>query len=276
MTRVEADQGDAFHFVFLDDSESLRESCIATGIVQLGERKVEVHAVADEATLLGVVEEIPRIDAVIVDIHLEAGHGYEVMERLFETHQQHIEDALVCFTCTEIAESDRQAIDAFSKATGLSVFWFGKPIQFREYFLVLASHFESKVVFEQAIIPALSAIHPDELRLEYFPNKRLASKRHFLGGVPHGSFEGWFFEGGGCCFLANYHQGQRHGEFIDYYEDGRVRCQGRFEHGLQSGVWNTYWPNGEPADQRLYEQGCEVGEPREWDETGNLRVRRDT
>ena len=232
MNLVDAEQSDAFHFVFLDDSESLRESCLATGVVQLGERKVEVHAVPDEAALLGVVDSVPKIDAAIVDIHLETGHGYEVMRRLFQTHRAHLEDALVCFTCTEISEKDRAAIDCFSTDTGLSVFWFGKPIQFREYFLVLASHFEAKVVFEQSIMPVLSSMQPNELRLEYFPNKRLASKRHFREGVPHGSFEGWFFESGERCFLANYDEGRRHGEFIDYYEDGRVRCQGCFEHGL--------------------------------------------
>ena len=272
MSALDSTQQDLFHFVFLDDSESLRESCRATGVVQLGRKKVSIETVADEAALLDVVSRVPKIDAAIVDIHLQEAQGYDVIRRLFEAHADHLKDTLVCFTCTEVGEDDRAAIDAFSQKTGLPVFWFGKPIQFREYFLVLASHFECKVVFEEAIMPVLSTMQPNELRLEYFSNKRLASKRYFREGVPHGSFEGWFFETGSPCFLSNYDRGKRHGEFVDYYEDGQVRCEGRFEEGYQSGIWNTYWPNGQPADRRLFEHGHEVGEPQEWDQEGNPLV----
>ena len=88
------------------------------------------------------------------------------MGRLFEAHADHLKDALVCFTYTEVSEEDRAAIQQLSENTGLSVFWFGKPIAFREYFLVLASYLKCKVVFEEAIEPVVGPSHPNELRLE--------------------------------------------------------------------------------------------------------------
>jgi antitoxin component YwqK of YwqJK toxin-antitoxin module len=62
----------------------------------------------------------------------------------------------------------------------------------------------------------------------------------------------------------------RHGLFVAYSEDGAVRSEGHYEHGLEHGEWKDFHPNGQIAAHGRYERGKEVGDWQFWKPDGTL------
>lgn len=51
----------------------------------------------------------------------------------------------------------------------------------------------------------------------------------------------------------------RHGPFVGYYENGKVKSEGQYVDGLEEGIWRDYYENGQLAAEGCYTKGKEQG-----------------
>jgi hypothetical protein len=52
-----------------------------------------------------------------------------------------------------------------------------------------------------------------------------------------------------------------HGEFFQYYEDGKVAIHGHFREGQRTGTWTLYDATGKKSLQKWYHKGVELPAP---------------
>ena len=60
----------------------------------------------------------------------------------------------------------------------------------------------------------------------------------------------------------------RHGLYLAYHNNGKVKSEGYYAHGLEHGQWCDYHSNGRPAAKGRYQDGVEVGTWQFWSEDG--------
>lgn len=84
----------------------------------------------------------------------------------------------------------------------------------------------------------------------------------------------------GRCLLVNneiprsiqqYINGIDHGNWIFYFENGKVETKGKFHKGKRIGVWKYYYPNGKIRQKSRYSnKGERKGNWTAYDSIGNL------
>ena len=58
------------------------------------------------------------------------------------------------------------------------------------------------------------------------------------------------------------------GTYKEWYETGELKLEGKYKEGNKSGIWITFFKNGQKETQEVYENDILVGEVKKWDETG--------
>jgi len=58
--------------------------------------------------------------------------------------------------------------------------------------------------------------------------------------------------------------GERHGDWIEYYSDSQLDYKGSYINGEQHGEWVRYWDNGELHYKGEYNNGKRVGMWKQW------------
>jgi antitoxin component YwqK of YwqJK toxin-antitoxin module len=43
-----------------------------------------------------------------------------------------------------------------------------------------------------------------------------------------------------------------HGQFVFYYQNGKVESRGKYSNGIKDGIWERFAPNGEKKAERVY------------------------
>ncbi len=57
-----------------------------------------------------------------------------------------------------------------------------------------------------------------------------------------------------------YEHGIRHGPYRDYWSSGLLSCEGQYAHGVQEGEWRFYSPDGSLREVIRFTGGREVGD----------------
>ena len=63
----------------------------------------------------------------------------------------------------------------------------------------------------------------------------------------------------------------RHGSYQSFYESGRVRSAGKYEHDVKVGVWTHWYENGQKQGEMDWVDGKPEGVVAEWYENGQLK-----
>ena len=62
----------------------------------------------------------------------------------------------------------------------------------------------------------------------------------------------------------------RVGQWVHYYDNGRILAQGGYLHGLKEGEWVFFYSNGKYRAQGKYFADQRHGIWKEWDREGNV------
>ncbi len=63
---------------------------------------------------------------------------------------------------------------------------------------------------------------------------------------------------------------RKHGEYVEYHENGRPRVRAHYSAGELDGSWVSYWENGKVQKKLNYKKGVQQGRAVEYDEKGKL------
>ncbi|MCA9077135.1 MAG: hypothetical protein KDA93_19065 [Planctomycetaceae bacterium] len=70
--------------------------------------------------------------------------------------------------------------------------------------------------------------------------------------------------------LRRYKDGNAHGEWQWWHEDGSVNIEGEFVDGNKNGLWTWYYPNGQKFAESNFDHGTMVKTESHWSENGDL------
>jgi antitoxin component YwqK of YwqJK toxin-antitoxin module len=83
-----------------------------------------------------------------------------------------------------------------------------------------------------------------------------------------------FFDNGIKRVEGYFRDGERHGRWNSWHDNGKVWSIGRYDNGQLHGKQTVYYPNGEKFYEGEYEHGIRVGLWRFWNEQGGLENER--
>jgi len=70
----------------------------------------------------------------------------------------------------------------------------------------------------------------------------------------------WWFPNGIEQKEERYKNGNRNGQFWEYYDNGKIKCEGNYVNGMLDGVLKEYFQNGDPKLLREYKMGKVIRE----------------
>jgi antitoxin component YwqK of YwqJK toxin-antitoxin module len=76
-------------------------------------------------------------------------------------------------------------------------------------------------------------------------------------GERHGYWE-QYYDNGQLSYKGNYVNGNKHGYWEDYFYNGQLNYKGNYVNGKPHGYWESYWDNGELDYKGFYDMGKEV------------------
>ncbi len=79
-------------------------------------------------------------------------------------------------------------------------------------------------------------------------------------------------DGLGCYRTAEPDEGEPHGPFVTFYDDGRPEAEGNFDSGNLDGEFKLYWPNGKLRAQLHFKGAKKHGAYASWGPEGNPRA----
>lgn len=106
---------------------------------------------------------------------------------------------------------------------------------------------------------------------EYYPNGKVKISAMFRDGVPEG-VRREYDEQGTVVKALVYHNGivlsegivlddgNRSGPWKDFYPDGSLKAEGKYENGKQTGTWKYYYPDGRTEQTGKFSRGKADGE----------------
>ncbi|MFZ2958886.1 MAG: toxin-antitoxin system YwqK family antitoxin [Candidatus Ozemobacteraceae bacterium] len=86
-------------------------------------------------------------------------------------------------------------------------------------------------------------IHGEQTR--FYPNGRMAFRRHWLDGTFDGEVA-WWHKNGKPMSLETYRQGFRHGLRTTWFSNGQKGFEGTYQNGCLTGFVRTWYDNGNP------------------------------
>ena len=57
---------------------------------------------------------------------------------------------------------------------------------------------------------------------------------------------------------ATFRNGERHGPYAIYYDNGQLLVKGIYKNGLKDGIWDFYYDNGQLEEKILFKNGVTV------------------
>lgn len=132
------------------------------------------------------------------------------------------------------------------------------------------------------IVPEAEEIRKLDVENEYYPNGRIRISAMFRNGVPEGVRREYDTAGrveraviyrSGIVVSEGIvlDDGNRTGPWKDFYPDGSLRSEGRYDNGKQTGVWKYYHANGKTEQTGVYNsQGKPEGTWKWFYEDGKL------
>ena len=96
----------------------------------------------------------------------------------------------------------------------------------------------------------------------------------FNKGFLHGEFMIYAFNGN-IIERGNYFDGQKHGKWINWTEDGIKTGEVRFNYGQRDGKWQIWDENGTLRYVMFYQVGEKAGNWKSYDEAGGLQDEKD-
>lgn len=82
--------------------------------------------------------------------------------------------------------------------------------------------------------------------------KIVSGREHLVGEAKT------FYPSGKTHTVTEFVNGKRHGPFIEYFEDGRIKTQGRYELGRQHGEWSMTDAAGN-VSKSTFDKGRKTG-----------------
>ena len=90
-------------------------------------------------------------------------------------------------------------------------------------------------------------------------NGNLRSEINYKDGKEHGkSIMNIKGDSENYTVKSNYENGRLDGEYIEKYENGKIKTKGRYVNGNRDGVWTTYHPDGKAESEEEYKNGRPV------------------
>jgi antitoxin component YwqK of YwqJK toxin-antitoxin module len=98
--------------------------------------------------------------------------------------------------------------------------------------------------------------NPSEKAYErmYFRSGEKFMEGGLKNGERHGRWTAWY-ENGNVWSVADYYEGNEHGSNIVRYENGTIRYQKQHDMGEPHGLWKFYAPDGRLLGEVMYNQG---------------------
>ncbi|CEK36550.1 Uncharacterised protein [[Clostridium] sordellii] len=114
-----------------------------------------------------------------------------------------------------------------------------------------------------------NGIDYDELEVDYdrFGDKEFIlceGKEKFFSGITYS-----LFPNGNIEFYAFFREGFKEGEFVQFYEDNKIKCIQNMRRGRTYGIRRMFYKDGTKKLEARYEYGVCLT-LKEWDEEGNL------
>ncbi|GAB2456145.1 hypothetical protein GCM10011375_04200 [Hymenobacter qilianensis] len=91
-------------------------------------------------------------------------------------------------------------------------------------------------------------------------------------GNRHGAFRSYHPTTGKIAMEGTYRNGQREGEWKQYYDSGKLRSKGTYRNGEEEGEWQYLFENGQPDMTRTFVGGELQGPARQHNMQGELLV----
>jgi antitoxin component YwqK of YwqJK toxin-antitoxin module len=113
----------------------------------------------------------------------------------------------------------------------------------------------------------------DGPHLEYFHGKKRQVKfeLHIINGERHGSYKS-YYENGQIELECNYINGELDGIYKSYFINGQIETDCNYINGELDGIYKSYFINGQIETDCNYEKGELHGEYKEYHENGNLKL----
>jgi len=97
----------------------------------------------------------------------------------------------------------------------------------------------------------------------------LLSEESYMSGVKNGISK-TFYPGGNITELIHYRDGKKEGEWIQYFDDGKVKFRGAFSCDEKEGPFTGYYPGGKISFSGAYKAGHMDGTWTFYDENGDV------
>ena len=112
----------------------------------------------------------------------------------------------------------------------------------------------------------------DGRHLEYFENKKRQAKfeLHVINGERHGSYKS-YYENGQIKIYSNYINGVLDGSYRHYYENGQIELDCNYINGELDGIYKSYYENGQIKLDCNGKNGEIEGVYKSYYESGNLK-----
>jgi antitoxin component YwqK of YwqJK toxin-antitoxin module len=108
---------------------------------------------------------------------------------------------------------------------------------------------------------------------EFWPNNKTKMIQHIQNGLADGITE-LFFEDGKINEQRSYLEGQKHGDWYIYNEQGVKISEANYRHNKKNGIWHVWNDNGILLYEMYYSNGEKIGKWMIWDEKGNIIMER--
>lgn len=102
---------------------------------------------------------------------------------------------------------------------------------------------------------------------EYNRSGQLMSKGQFIDGLKEGQ---WYYHIGDHIIEGAYKAGEKDGQWMGTYENGKTQFKGKFANGYPKGKHRFYYANGALKQDGKYSSGRKKGDWRLWDEDGEV------
>lgn len=85
----------------------------------------------------------------------------------------------------------------------------------------------------------------------YYANGQLNKKGTYKNGEYHGKWEGWY-EDGTKSFVITHAEGLLEGNYITYHKNGNIKEKGAYKDNNKYGQWQYFDKGGNLVDQKTY------------------------
>ena len=108
------------------------------------------------------------------------------------------------------------------------------------------------------------------ISIDLFPDKTKQQEINWKNGLLHGLKTEYFPGGRVIRTTMNFSEGKRHGHFVYYHENGKVKLEGKYLYDQLDSTINCFYETGNLKYVHNYNNGVRVGESLSYFKNGNL------